>query len=64
MANGLANRTDFTWLLTGTPAPNTYQNLWAQIYLLDQGKRLGKSFTAFTDRWYYKIRVNAKKYVG
>lgn len=63
MANGLSNRTDSTWLLTGTPAPNTYQNLWAQIFLLDQGKRLEKSWTAFNERWYYPIRVNANHVV-
>jgi SNF2 family DNA or RNA helicase len=33
--------------LTGTPAPNGYADLWAQIYLLDGGKRLGKNITEF-----------------
>lgn len=33
--------------LTGTPAPNGYLDLWSQIYLLDQGERLGKNITAF-----------------
>lgn len=33
--------------LTGTPAPNGYMDLWAQIYLLDRGERLGKTITAF-----------------
>lgn len=28
--------------LTGTPASNGLIDLWSQIYLLDQGKRLGK----------------------
>ena len=28
--------------LTGTPASNGLIDLWAQIYLLDQGERLGK----------------------
>lgn len=28
--------------LTGTPAPNGLVDLWAQIYLLDRGERLGK----------------------
>ena len=30
-------------LLTGTPAPNGLLDLWSQIYLLDEGERLGKS---------------------
>lgn len=38
--------------LTGTPVPNGYADLWAQIYLLDQGRRLGHSQTAFYERWF------------
>jgi len=37
--------------LTGTPAPKNYQDLWAQIYLLDGGKRLGKDITAFRKQY-------------
>lgn len=29
--------------LTGTPSPNGYIDLWPQLYLLDQGERLGKT---------------------
>ena len=36
--------------LTGTPAPNGLKDIWAQIYLLDQGERLGKNITAFRER--------------
>ncbi len=38
--------------LTGTPAPNNMHDLWAQIYLLDRGERLGSSLTTFRDRWF------------
>ena len=31
--------------LTGTPAPNGLIDLWAQMYCLDQGERLGRSVT-------------------
>ena len=34
-------------LLTGTPAPNTLEDLWAQVYLLDAGERLGRTITAY-----------------
>ena len=34
--------------LTGTPRPNSLLDLWAQIYLLDQGERLGRYITART----------------
>lgn len=38
--------------LTGTPAPNQLLGLWAQVYLLDQGKRLGATFGAFKDEYF------------
>ncbi|MBG9786931.1 SNF2-related protein [Brevibacillus laterosporus] len=38
--------------LTGTPAPNGLMDLWAQIYLLDQGERLGKTITGYRDRYF------------
>ncbi|TZE81989.1 DEAD/DEAH box helicase [Calorimonas adulescens] len=38
--------------LTGTPAPNGLLDLWAQIYLLDEGKRLGKKFTHYRERYF------------
>lgn len=40
--------------LTGTPAPNGVQDLWGQIYLLDQGQRLGRTRAAFERRWFKK----------
>lgn len=33
--------------LTGTPAPNGLIDLWSQMYLLDQGERLGKTISAY-----------------
>lgn len=33
--------------LTGTPSPNGYTDLWAEIALLDNGERLGKNITTF-----------------
>ena len=33
--------TDYMVLLTGTPAPNSLLDLWAQQYLIDQGAALG-----------------------
>ena len=38
--------------LSGTPLPNGYTKLWSQVYLMDRGKRLGSSYTAFRDRWF------------
>lgn len=39
-------------ILTGTPRPNELSNLWAQVYILDGGKRLGTSFYRFRDRFF------------
>lgn len=57
--------------LTGTPSPNGYMDLWAQIFLLDFGKRLGVDKKAFIDRWFdrefcdsytrYNIKQHAAK---
>lgn len=30
-------------LLSGTPSPRSYMDLWSQLFLLDQGERLGKN---------------------
>ena len=38
--------------LTGTPSPNGLEDLWAQVYLLDAGERLGKYFTHFRSRYF------------
>lgn len=38
--------------LTGTPAPNGLLDLWAQVYLLDQGKRLYKKIGEFRERYF------------
>jgi SNF2 family DNA or RNA helicase len=35
------------WILTGTPAPNGYTDLWSQIFILDGGHALGHNITAF-----------------
>lgn len=55
--------------LTGTPAPNGYLDLWAQIYLLDQGERLGRAYTPYRNRFFesdyrgynWAIREGAKE---
>lgn len=44
--------------LTGTPAPNGLKDLWGQQYFIDGGERLGRTFSAFTDRWFHAIPLN------
>lgn len=38
--------------LTGTPSPNSYMDLWAQIYLLDRGERLGATIGSYRQRFF------------
>ena len=38
--------------LTGTPSPNGLLDLWAQVYLLDGGKRLSPSFYSFRNSYF------------
>ncbi len=44
--------------LTGTPAPKGIPDLWSQIYLMDRGERLGKTLTAFRQRYLKPGRRN------
>lgn len=43
------------WGLTGTPAPNSQLDLFAQIRLLDDGERLGKSYFQFRGCYFYAM---------
>lgn len=38
--------------LTGTPAPNGLMDLWSQLYLLDRGKRLGKTIGQYRRQFF------------
>lgn len=44
--------------LTGTPRPNGLEDLWPEIYLLDQGERLGRTLTAFRSRFLLPAKMN------
>lgn len=46
-------RTERVIGLTGTPAPNNLLDLWSQIFLLDQGKRLERYVTHYKERYFY-----------
>lgn len=54
--------------LTGTPSPNGMLDLWAQVYLLDSGTRLGRSFYGFRNTFFegdymgysYDLRENSE----
>lgn len=44
--------------LTGTPAPNGLFDLWAQLYCLDGGDRLGTSVTRYRDAYFSYFQRN------
>lgn len=44
------------WInLSGTPSPNGLIDLWGQMWFIDQGARLGRTFSAFTGRWFRAV---------
>lgn len=47
--------------LTGTPAPNGLIDLWAQLYLLDEGQRLGNHIGQFRERYFSPDKRNAQQ---
>jgi SNF2 family DNA or RNA helicase len=44
--------TEYMILLTGTPSPNGLLDLWSQIYLIDFGNTLGRTMTAYKQRFF------------
>jgi SNF2 family DNA or RNA helicase len=46
------NKVNRVVILTGTPTPAGLLDLWPQIYLLDQGQRLCKTFTNYRDLYF------------
>ena len=44
--------------LTGTPRPNGLEDLYPEIYLIDQGERLGRTLGAFRARYLTPDRMN------
>ena len=38
--------------LTGTPTPKGLEDLWAEIYLMDGGERLGPNITAYRNKYF------------
>jgi SNF2 family DNA or RNA helicase len=45
--------------LTGTPSPNGLTDLWAQVYLLDGGARLGRTLTEYRNNYFSPASRNA-----
>lgn len=56
-ANRLQKVIPFLWGLTGTPSPNGLLDLWGQIALLDGGSRLGRSMSAYKERYFFPQKM-------
>lgn len=52
LARALTRDTPHVWELTGTPSPNSYLDLWAQVFLLDRGERLERGITHYRSRYF------------
>lgn len=59
-------------ILTGTPAPNSLLQIWAQMFIVDMGASLGDTFPGFRDRFFqkadymgyhYELREGARDYM-
>ena len=44
--------------LTGTPRPNGLEDLWPEVYLLDQGERLGRTLSIFRQKYLVPEKMN------
>lgn len=44
--------------LTGTPTPHGIDDIWSQMFLIDNGERLGKNITAFRNAYMHPGYVN------
>ena len=44
--------------LTGTPRPNGLEDFWPEVYLLDQGERLGRTLSQFRARYLVPEKMN------
>ena len=73
MLRRVIGQSSFVWGLTGTPASNGYMDLWAEIFLIDGGDRLGKFIGSYRQQFFYagahrghivyeyKLRTGAKQ---
>lgn len=51
------------WGLTGTPAPNSLLDLFAQVRFIDNGERLGPAFTLFKEAYFKQSGYGGYKWV-
>lgn len=50
------------YILTGTPTPNSLLELWPQMFMLDQGERLGRTAGAYKSRFFHAVDYHGWKF--
>lgn len=53
----------YRWILTGTVTPNGLQDLFAQVYIMDEGKSLGKYITHFRNKYFSREGYGGYTYI-
>jgi hypothetical protein len=56
----IARYTGRWWNLTGTPCPNGLQDLWGQMWFVDFGESLKRSYTAFLEAYFLEDRYTRR----
>lgn len=51
------------YILTGTPIPKSYLNLWPQMYIVDQGRCLGSTITGYRNMYFNPAGFKGYDYV-
>ena len=60
---GVAHKDVQRWInLTGTPASNGLEDLWGQTWFQDSGQRLGRTFSAFRERWFVPMKAGSNQF--
>lgn len=58
--SNIARYTGRWWNLTGTPCPNGLQDLWGQMWFIDFGERLKRTYTAFSEAYLMEDRYTRR----
>ena len=57
----LASHFPYRRLMSGTPTPNSISEIWNQVFLLDDGQRLGRSYWQFRDSVCYPVGTGTRQ---
>lgn len=55
LLKGMLGQFKWRWILTGTPAPNNLLDLWAQMFIVDDGARLTRFITHFRREYFDEV---------